>query len=219
MNDRNQQRAGQVEHLDDEALSAYLDGTANGLAPIACAHAAAHLQGCPDCRADLADLTETLAMLHTLPQIAPRRSFILTPEAAAVVGGPRLPRRTPRWLWPTRWATALAGLIFAVTLGLGDGAANTPVPTNAAQAATRGVVPLCIDEPVQGCLSAQGVGIPIVFPTATPLAVPGAAQRGTTPGATDWRPLQTLSGSLALLGGFCGFLLPPLLRRRNGPPA
>ena len=35
MNDRNQQRAGQAEHLDDEALSAYLDGTANGLAPLA----------------------------------------------------------------------------------------------------------------------------------------------------------------------------------------
>jgi predicted anti-sigma-YlaC factor YlaD len=231
MADANGQRAGggdPREHLNDEVLSAYLDTEGGGLSPAARAVADAHLASCAECRVALEDLTATVAMLRALPQIAPRRSFILTEEAAAAVGGPRLPRRVPLWVWPSRWATALAALVFAITVGLDRGAAPVappdPSPTVAVAVAVgtpnlAAMPSLCDDVPTApDCLRIAGL-TPTVFPTPTAIPHPAARAAGTTEAATDWRPVQFVSGLVALIGAFFGFVLPPALRRRNGTPA
>jgi predicted anti-sigma-YlaC factor YlaD len=224
MGDTNRERAGQGdarEHLNDEVLSAYLDTTTAGLSPAARTFAEAHLAACAECRVALEDLEATLAMLHTVPQIAPRRSFILTPEAAAAVGGPRLPRRTPLWALPARWASALAVLVFVVTIGLdlGNRPTSPAVPAAAATAAatatvdTASTTPCRLDPTLCGV---QAAGLtPTIFPTPTAVPKPVTPQPQTMHAQIDWRPAQVTSGLIALLGAFFGFLLPPYLRRRN----
>jgi hypothetical protein len=218
MGDTNRERAGlgdAREHLNDEVLNAYLDTTTTGLSPAARTFADAHLAACAECRAALDDLDATLAMLHTLPQIAPRRSFILTPEAAAAVGGPRLPRRTPLWALPARWATALAVLVFAITVGLdlGGGSQARSTPTTAAAAQARSTATAC-DAP--GCLTSfvDPTSI-IIYPTPTAVQPATPPQQRAAEATVDWRPAQVTSGLIVLLGAFFGFVLPPYLRRRN----
>lgn len=211
-------------HLDDEMLSAYLDEAQGRLNASERARAEAHLAACARCREELAALATTRAMLHALPQVELHRSFILTPELAAAAGGRRQGRQTPRWLWPTRWATAAAALIFALTLGLGtrDTTNTAPVPVTITPTATVTLalsgpsVAICSDDPlVPDCLRIAGL-TPTIFPT--PTAIAAAEKAPPTPQAataTDWRPLQALSGGLALLGGICGFVLPAFRRRRD----
>lgn len=220
MGDTERQRAGQRdprEHLNDEMLNAYLDQTATGLSPTERSYAAAHLVGCAECRAALDELTTTVAILGALPEVALRRSFILTPEAAAAAGGPRLPRQMPRWVWPTRWATALAALIFAITVGLGyEGSTATPAPAanpTAAQATTIATQTPCA---APGCLTSfvDPTSV-IIFPTPTALMQPASPPQQNTPLGAELRPLQLVSGLLTLIGASCGFVLPPILRRRK----
>ena len=220
MGDTERQRAGQRdprEHLNDEVMSAYLDQTAAGLSPTARSYAAAHLADCAECRTALDELTTTVAILGAMPEVALRRSFILTPEAAAAAGGPRLPRQLPRWVWPTRWATALAAFIFAITVGLGyEGSpAATPSVTNptATQAATSATQTPCA---APGCLT--GFVDPtsvIIFPTPTAIAQPASPQQQSAVRSAELRPLQLASGLLTLLGASCGFVLPAVIRRRK----
>jgi len=218
MGDTNRERAelGDArEHLNDEVLSAYLDTTTAGLSPMARTVAEAHLAACAECRATLDDLEATLVMLHTLPQIAPRRSFILTPEAAAAVGGPRLPRRTPLWALPARWASALAVLVFAITIGLdlGGRSQTQSTPTAATAVPARPTATVC-DGP--GCLTILGDPTSIiVYPTPTAVQPAALPQQHAAAATVDWRPAQMTSGLIALLGAFFGFVLPPYLRRRN----
>lgn len=221
MGDKNQERASQDEareHLNDEVLNAYLDRTDAGLSPVARSYAEAHLATCAACRAALGDLETTLAMLQALPQVPLRRSFILTPEAAAAVGGPRQPRRPFGWVWPARWATALATLIFAITIGLDLGERPAaPDPTAAATVVALGVTPTpetpCRLDPTLCGITAAGL-TPTIFPT--PTAVPRAtrAQASADAARVDWRPAQVLSGLIAVGGALFGFVLPPILRRR-----
>lgn len=77
-------------------LSAYLDGA---LEAGERAQLDAHLAGCMPCRAHLADLAATSALLADLPPLQPRRSL--------------LPRRLPAWLVPARWASTIAAAGFA----------------------------------------------------------------------------------------------------------
>ena len=220
MGDTEQQQSGSRdprEHLNDEVLNAYLDRTDAGLSPTARGFADAHLADCAACRAALNDLTTTLAILRAVPETPLRRSFILTPEAAAAAGGPRLPRQFPRWVWPTRWATAAAAVIFAVTVGLDLGtsapaapAANAPTPT----AAGIGVTPTaCV---TQECLSSFGDpnGV-IVFPTPTTVARVTATPQGDPFTGAELRPIQVTSGLLALLGAGLGFLFPAYRQRQQ----
>ena len=220
MGDTERQRAGGPdprEHLNDEVLNAYLDQTAAGLAPTARSYAAAHLADCAECRAALDELTTTVAILGAMPDVALRRSFILTPEAAAAAGGPRLPRQMPRWVWPTRWATALAALIFAVTIGLGyEGSAAAPQQAanpSAAQTATTATQTPCAPP---GCLTSfvDPTSV-IIFPTPTAIIRPVSPPQESAALRTELRPLQLASGLLTLLGASCGFVLPAVLRRRK----
>lgn len=226
MGDTERQQTGSRdprEHLDDEVLNAYLDRADTGLSPTARGFADAHLALCADCRAALADLTTTMAILSAVPETPLRRSFILTPEAAAAVGGPRLPRQLPRWVWPTRWATALAAVIFATTIGLDLGtrptttAPTTSAPATSAPPATvqaAGVTPTACT--AKECL--QSFGDPtsvIVFPTPTAIVrAPVAPQQSALTGS-DLRPIQATSGLLALLGAGLGFVLPAYRKRQR----
>lgn len=227
MADMERQRHGRDdrrEHLSDEVLNAYCD-RAIGLDPAARVAAEAHLVGCPACREALADLETTILLVRGLPQVAPRRSFALTPEAAAAVGGPRQPRRPFAWVWPVRWATALVTLLLALTIGLdisaGSGAAAVaPTATaNAGTAAQATATSTCLDDPIlpqPGCVTSFTTGTVVILPTPTsaPAPAPVPAIRTTT-ARVNWRPAQFTLGVLAALGAGCGFLLPPVLRRRQ----
>ena len=113
-----------AQHLDLDALSAYLDGA---LEPGEMAAARAHLATCPECGEDLAELRATVALLQGLPQYAPRRTFQLGPEHAR--GATRAPARVTRgvegwferllpWFPTLRIATvAVAVLLVAVIAG------------------------------------------------------------------------------------------------------
>jgi hypothetical protein len=209
-------------HLDAERLGAYLDNGQDGLRADMRAHADAHLASCAHCRAALRELAAMRALLRALPQAEPRRSFILTPELAAATGGPRRAWQTPRWLSPTRWATAMAAVIFALTIGLGarpqaNVGSVPPVATGTALATASFVAPAntsCSGDPLtQDCLRIAGL-TPTIFPTPTALPSSGQVATPAATVATDWRPLQALFGGLTLLGGLYGFVLPAFGRRR-----
>jgi hypothetical protein len=68
-----------AQHLDVDALSAYLD---HQLSPEEMVAARAHLATCPACGRELAELRATVALLRELPQYLPRRTFQLGPEHA-----------------------------------------------------------------------------------------------------------------------------------------
>lgn len=210
-------------HLGEEALSTYLDDAPNGLVADARAHAAAHLASCAECRESLREIMAMRALLRSLPQAELRRSFILTPELAAA-GGPRRSWQAPRWLWPTRWATVVAALIFALTLGLGARPAPRVVAVVPPAAVLVGTTTAfvgsssaaCSSDPLtQDCLRVAGL-TPTIFPTPTAVPMPvQVAPPDATITTTDWRPLQAFSGGLTLLGGFYGFVLPAFRRRRT----
>ncbi len=229
---------GAGAHLDEEVLNTYLDlraGTAapDALDPAIYAAAEAHLARCAACRGALGELEGTVTLLRALPQIAPRRSFVLTPETIAAAGGEvRRPRR-PRlaWVWPVRWASALVTLLLVLTIGLdlsdsGPGPAQAPPPAPTATAMVTTVFlttglqgaatrPLGTSVATQAVLTAAGVDdTPIVFPTPTPLPLPptGPVTQATE---QDWRPVEIGLGALASLLAFFGFAVPPLLRRHG----
>lgn len=174
---------------------------------------AAHLAeeaGSPE---ELRELQATLALLGALPQVAPRRTFILTPEQVAEPPA-RRGRRRFAWVWPTRWATALAAICFAITLGLGQGAAPAPPPPVAAVAPTATPV---IEDPDARTPLVQifAVDTPTTIPVATTAAMPKLVPPAPAATAADWRPAQVTLGALTALGAFFGFMLPPFLRRRS----
>ena len=174
---------------------------------------------------ELHELQATLALLGALPQVAPRRTFIITPEQVAETTRQRTPRRFA-WVWPTRWATALAAVCFAITIGLGQVAtpepqAAAPNPTAVVAAATA-TTALSLIDPNTGLpylQAAAGPGTPIIDPVPTAVPIQAPAQASSAATRIDWRPAQIALGALTALGAFCGFLLPPFLRRRDAATA
>src|SRR5688572_22225971 len=77
-----EQRVGKAsnhQHLDTDALSAFIDDRLEGDLSLA---AAGHIASCSDCRRELAELRSTVSLLSGLPQYRPRRTFALGPEYA-----------------------------------------------------------------------------------------------------------------------------------------
>jgi hypothetical protein len=120
--------------VPDELLSAYL-AMPEDYAPAVRSAVEAHLAGCDTCRTALAQLSGLVLALHALPEVAPARSFVLTPallgEAApaprtvresAVVRQPGFLDRAAAWAYDhlntVRWATGAAAMLFVAVLAV-----------------------------------------------------------------------------------------------------
>lgn len=79
-------------HIEAEQLSAYLDHQAP---PAERARIHAHLQQCPDCRAELESLRQTVQLLQALPRVSVPHAFTLS---QAQVGVRRPAGAAPVWL-------------------------------------------------------------------------------------------------------------------------
>lgn len=105
------------QHLDVDALSAYLD---QQLPPADLAAARAHLAACPDCGQELAELRATVALLRSLPQFSARRDFQLGPEHARRTAAGRIPGAGSSRAWQPsgidRWFDRLIPAFPAVRI-------------------------------------------------------------------------------------------------------
>lgn len=106
---------GMPPPIDDELLSAWLDGR---VSPAERDAVDAAMAADPAARARAADLRATVALLRGLPQPAPRRTFILTPEQAATI-------RPARGAWlarlfPTVAAVGAVAAVLCLALIAGD---------------------------------------------------------------------------------------------------
>jgi hypothetical protein len=93
---------------DVEQLSAFLDGQ---LSQAEKARLEARIQSDPALAAALADLRQARAILRRTPKRRPPRNFTLTPKMAGI--RPPVPRLVPA----LGWASAVAMLLFILTLG------------------------------------------------------------------------------------------------------
>ncbi len=101
--------------IDDELLSAWLDGRVSRAERDA---VDAAIAADPAVRAQATDLRATVALLRGLPQPAPRRTFILTPEQSAAI-------RPARAAWITRLfpvvsAASAVAAVLCIALVAGD---------------------------------------------------------------------------------------------------
>jgi hypothetical protein len=116
-------------HLTTEQLSALLDEQLFGEERAACE---AHLRGCQQCRSQLADLRQTVALLHALPEPELPRSFTLPnnltylreraapavesrPVSTATIARQRRPTPLKRPLRILSTLVAVIGLFFLVS--------------------------------------------------------------------------------------------------------
>lgn len=208
------------ERPGDERHRHHLNDEGNPMTNTARPEVAAHLAEEATSPEELHELQATLALLGSLPQVAPRRTFILTPELVAA-NRPRTARRLA-WVWPTRWATALAAVCFAATIGLDQGTppaptAVEPSPTAVVAAATA-TASAASTEPRPIVILGSTPEIILPVPTAVPVPPSAAPIVEVTPSA-DWRPAQVALGALTAIGACFGFVLPPFLRRRDDTAA
>ncbi|MBI4336926.1 MAG: zf-HC2 domain-containing protein [Chloroflexi bacterium] len=125
----------QPAHVPRLALSAFLDGR---LEPRDMDRAAAHLEGCPRCQAELRALEATIALMRRLPLLPTTRDFTLRERPIPVAPAP-LARQA---VFMARLAAAASVLVFALFLGadlsgaLGRLSTTPPLP-QAAPSASR----------------------------------------------------------------------------------
>ena len=176
-----------AQHLDVDALSAYLD---QHLPPAEQAAAARHLATCPDCAHELAELRATVALLRTLPHYAPGQSFQLGPEHARRRGGDRRAEQI-LWGWLDRLVPALpavrvatvaaAVLLVAVITGgvVAERQAAAPTPPAVVMReapAAGGVVEGAAGDAAESEILNEPPGA--AMPAAPALAPPGGADPG-----------------------------------------
>lgn len=153
---------GMPPPIDDELLSAWLDGRVSAAERDA---VDAAIAADPAARAQVADLRATVALLRGLPQPAPRRTFILTPEQGAAI-------RPARAAWITRLfpAVSVASAVAAVLcIALVAGDLATGSFSTKSQATT-----------APAPITSSAVTIARVTVAAAPAATTAAGVTGTT---------------------------------------
>ena len=96
-----------MDHLQArDLLNSYLDGD---LPADVSVQVTQHVELCPECRAELADLRRLTAWLRAMSEVEPPRSFVLT----------RGQSEMPGWLRTVRYATAVAAILL-IGLLVGD---------------------------------------------------------------------------------------------------
>ena len=163
---------GNPSPIDDELLSAYLDGE---LSPDERATVEATIAADAAVRARATELRATVALLGALPQPMPRRTFILTPEQAAAIRPVRMP-----WVIRLFPAVAAVGAVAAVLclVLLGGDLATGGFATTQRQAVS--------SRPAVESVSAVAV------PQATTAARPAPAAAAATTAALPAAPTSSL---------------------------
>lgn len=164
--------------IEDELLSAYLDGQ---VSPAERDAVEAALAADPAVRARAADLRATVALLRALPQPAPRRTFILTPEQAASIRPVRVPWVTR--LFPAIAAVSAVAAVLCLALIAGDlatGGFSTKTSVTPARPITESVTDA----------TSTAATLSSVAPAAT-----------TAPAAAAIMPVTAASGSAASAPG------------------
>ena len=159
---------------------------------------------------ELHELRALVSSLGALPQVAPRRTFILTPELLGETPRQGAPRRLA-WLWATRWATAVAALCFVITLGFGQVADAGPMAVAVSPTA---VVAATTPTPTEPQITIFGTPS-FIEPVPSAVVAPAPGPSSPAGFGVDWRPAQLFFGALTALGALIGFALPSFLRRRD----
>lgn len=183
--------------IDDELLSAYLDGQ---VSPAEHATVETAIAADPALRQRARDLRATVSLLRSLPQPAPRRTFILTPEQAAAIRPARV-----AWfsrLFPTVAAVSAVAAVLCLALVVGDlatGGFSTKQPAPAPRSAAESVTfsPTTAVAAVATAVSAPVVGNAPVVATARSVGAAAPAASGAqapvlpAPTATVLEPAAT----------------------------
>ncbi len=163
--------------IDDELLSAYLDGA---VTPAERAMVEASIATDPALRDRATDLRATVALLRALPQPVPRRTFILTAEQAAAIRPPQTARITR--LFPTVTALSAVAAVLALALLLGDLATGGFSTKQSQPATSRSVIE---SAPVEATMTS--VAVAAAAPTVAAAPAAAAANAPSAAGAASVR--------------------------------
>lgn len=177
---------GMPAPIDDELLSAYLDGQ---VSPAERDTVEAAISADLAVRARAADLRATVALLHALPQPAPRRTFILTPEQAAAIRPVRVPWITR--LFPTVAAVSAVAAVLCLMLVAGDLATGGFSTRQPAAVRTRPAV-----ESVSDATTTRVTAAAAAPTTAPAVASGGIAASGVSSAATTAPPAPAAAAAL-----------------------
>ena len=172
-----------MKHLSPIRLTELADGLE------AAAREAAHLQACPDCRAELAGLRALVHGLAAAPAPAPPKA--LHQATLQRLGlAPARPAAAPAWQRPWLWGPALAaGLAVAIVFPC----LQTSPPAPSVQPG-RCAAPKPVARPLPRCLQAQAPAAQPQAPLAAPMdrsvAVAPQSQAPAPVGAQPAEPAQ-----------------------------
>lgn len=164
-------------------LSAYIDGA---LAPAAQAAVEGHVAACAVCRAHVAELRATVALVHALPDPVPSRRLV-----------PRFATTVPAWLAPLRTVMTLvsgtavflfiaSSLLSNITFLASGGA-----PTGAQEANRDATTAFRVDGPTAAQPASTSAGGPTPTPSPNAAAIarnptaPPVAQAGDAAASTN----------------------------------
>lgn len=168
------------EHVRDD-LSAYLDGQ---ISPEERERIEKHLATCPSCREELEQMRRLVLLLRSTPQVAPPRSFTLTPQRAQPRGLLQMLTR----MAPFVSVASAAALVLLLTLDLFAARPARQQPALSlppAQAFTVTTAPITGAAPQLAAVAteAPGPSAEIVLQAAKQATAPAAVEATNTPAA------------------------------------
>ncbi|MDQ2786763.1 MAG: hypothetical protein M3Y58_17375 [Chloroflexota bacterium] len=199
---------GMPPPIDDELLSAWLDGR---VSPAERATVDAALAADPAARARATDLRATVALLHGLPQPAPRRTFILTPQQGAAIRPARASWITR--LFPAVSAASAVAAVLCIALVAGDlatgGFSTKRQGTTTITRVNVAAVPAATTAGVVARTTASGTSVPETTISRAPAAnasaaasVASSAQRPGAPAIGAAAIAPTAAGGIVALPPF-----------------